>query len=100
MIKLNTCTCKKSKKTSRQKLNESGAFKYSIPLTIQKNITVARTKNQAPRELKEGIADTKSSTRTNRRISEIRSARNDIINGGLIKLELTIVIDVPFASAR
>ena len=33
----------------------------------------------------------------NPRISEIHGARNDIINGGLIKLELTIVIDVPLA---
>jgi len=36
----------------------------------------------------------------NPRISEIHGAWNDIINGGLIKLELTIVIDVPPARSR
>lgn len=36
----------------------------------------------------------------NPRFSETHGARNDIINGGLIKLELTIVIDVPLARSR
>lgn len=37
---------------------------------------------------------------TNPRLSEIYGARDDIINGGLIKLELTIVIDVPLTRSR